>query len=191
METSTPRARPQRRSLVSNPNVIERGNRLVGSVHTAYYWNSLSLIGEWQYGYGNYATTTRPSPVEVPFSGFYVTGGYFLTGENVERRTMVKPLRPFAPLAKGEDRGPGAWELVGRVSELKLGESIFTGGFADPSRWSNLAVTTELGANWYWNEYTKIYMFWLHGEFGSPVMYGPGAYQRSTDMFWLRFQLYF
>ncbi len=176
--------------LALNPGVIERGNRLIGSVHTAYYWSSLSLIGEWQYGYGNYATAARPSPVEVPFSGFYVTGGYFLTGENVERRAMVTPLRPFT-FGKLGDRGPGAWELVGRVSELRLGESVFTGGFADPNRWSNQAVTTELGANWYWNEYTKIYMFWLHGAFGSPVMYGPGEYQRATDMFWLRFQLYF
>ena len=50
---------------------------------------------------------------------------------------------------------------------------------------------TELGVNWYWNEYFKIYMFWLHSEFGSPVEYRPGGLQKSADMFWLRCQLYF
>ena len=130
--------------------------------------------------------------MQVPFSGFYVTGGYFLTGEHVERRTRVSPLRPLFPTQEGADpraRGPGRWSR--RVSELRLGEEVFTAGFADPNLWSNSAVTTELGLNWYWNEYIKMYMFWLHGEFGDPVQYRPGGFQKTADMFWLRFQLYF
>ena len=177
--------------LILNRDVVERGDRLLGSVHTAYFYKGLSLIGEWQYGYGNYAAAGRPAQVQVPFSGFYVTGGYFLTGEHVERRTRVYPERPLVPTRKGQPRGPGAWEVVGRVSELRLGEQVFNSGFADPSLWSNQAVTTELGLNWYWNEYIKIYMFWLHGNFADPVQYRPGDLQRSADMFWLRFQLYF
>ncbi len=100
-----------------------------------------------------------------------------------------------APAARPDQargpRRPGAWEVVGRVSELRLGEKIFTAGFADPNLWSNQAVTTELGLNWYWNEYVKMYMFWLHGEFADPVQYRPGGLQKTADMFWLRFQLYF
>jgi phosphate-selective porin OprO/OprP len=176
--------------LTLNPDVAERGDRLVGSVHAAYFYKSLSLIGEWQYGYGGYARSARPS-VRVPYSGYYVTGGYFLTGEHVERRTRVKPLRPLIPVDKDEKCGPGAWEIAGRVSQLRLGEEIFNSGFADPAIWSNRATTTELGLNWYWNEYTKVYMFWLHGEFGNPVQYRPGRLQKSADMFWMRFQLYF
>ena len=63
--------------LTLNPDVVERGDRLLGSVHTAYFFKGLSLIGEWQYGYGGYATTTRPSTVRVPFSGFYTTAATF------------------------------------------------------------------------------------------------------------------
>jgi phosphate-selective porin OprO and OprP len=177
--------------LILNPDVIERGDRLLGSVHAAYFYKSLSLIGEWQYGYGGYATTAHPGSVQVPFSGFYVVGGYFLTGEEVERRSRVTPLRPFIPTRKGDPIGPGAWELVSRVSELSLGEKIFTSGFADPNLWSNQAITTEVGLNWYWNEYIKMYMFWLHGNFADPVQFRPGGLQRTADMFWLRFQLYF
>ena len=177
--------------LILNRDVVERGNRLLGSVHAAYFHKSLSVIGEWQYGYGNYAAAGRPAQVQVPFSGFYVTAAYFLTGEQIERRARLYPLRPLVPTKKGEPRGPGAWEVVGRVSQLRLGEQIFKSGFADPSLWSNQAVTTELGLNWYWNEYIKIYMFWLHGNFADPVQYRPGDLQRTADMFWLRFQLYF
>ena len=177
--------------LILNRDVVERGNRLLGSVHAAYFYKSLSLIGEWQHGYGNYASLGRPSPTAVPFSGFYVSGGYFLTGEQVERRTRVVPLRPLIRTDPGDRQGLGAWEVAGRVSRLGLGEEIFKAGFADPNLWSNSATTTELGLNWYWNEYIKVYMFWLHGEYGEPVLYRPGGFQKSSDMFWLRFQLYF
>jgi phosphate-selective porin OprO and OprP len=177
--------------LTLNPDVIERGDRLLGSVHAAYYYKSLSLIGEWQYGYGSYATTTNPAASRVPVSGYYVAVGYFLTGEHVERRTTVVPLRPFISTKDLGIRGPGAWEAVARFSELHLSEKIFTSGFADPNLWSNSATTTELGMNWYWNEYVKLYAFWLHGEFGEPVQFRPGGFQKTTDMFWLRFQLYF
>ena len=83
--------------LILNPGVIERGDRLLGSVHAAYFYKSLSLIGEWQYGYGGYASLAHPSSVQVPFTGFYVVGGYFLTGEQVERRSRVTPLAAARP----------------------------------------------------------------------------------------------
>jgi phosphate-selective porin OprO and OprP len=177
--------------LILNPDVVEKGERLLGSVHAAYFYKGLSLIGEWQYGYGSYASAGHPSPAQVPFSGFYATGGYFLTGEHVERRTRVNPLRPLIRTDPADRRGFGALEAVARVSRLSLGDEVFKAGFADPSLWSNSAITTELGLNWYWNEYVKIYTFWLHGEFGEPVLYRPGGFQKTADMFWLRFQLYF
>lgn len=177
--------------LILNPGVIERGDRLQGSVHAAYFYRGLSLLGEWQYGYGQYATTARPRSETVPFNGFYIAAGYFLTGEQVEQRTRVTPLRPLIPLREEDERGWGAWEATGRVSQLRIGEKVFTGGFADANVWSNSATTTELGLNWYWNDYVKFYMFWLHGRFGEPVEYRPGVRQQAVNMFWLRSQLYF
>ena len=177
--------------LILNPGVVERGDRALGSVHLAYFYKSLSLISELQYGYGGYASNVNPASASVPFSGYYVSGGYFLTGEEVERRTRVKPLRSLIPLDKNEAAGPGAWELAGRVSQLRVGNDIFDSGLADPSIWSNSATTTELGVNWYWNDYLKFYAFWLHGEFGDPVQIRPGELRKSVDMLWLRSQLYF
>ncbi len=177
--------------LVLDRDVVERGERLVGSVHAAYFYKSLSLLGEWQYGYGSYANVGGPTSSRVPYGGFYVSGGYFLTGEEIERRTRLYPLRPFIPTKSGQRRGPGAWEIVSRYSELSLGNEVFNAGFADPRLWSNSGSTVEVGVNWYWNEYVKLYMFWLHGQFGDPVMDRTGGYRDDADMFWLRFQLYF
>lgn len=177
--------------LTLNSDVREQGERLLGSVHMAYFYKGLSLFGEYQYGHAGYASRARPTPVEVPFSGAYLTAAYFLTGEHVARRAMVEPLRPVTPHKRGERFGPGAWELVGRVSELGFGEQVFNAGFADPNLWTNRVVTTEVGLNWYWNEYLKVYMFWLHGDFADPVYYRPGRLQQTADMFWLRFQLFF
>ncbi len=87
--------------LILNPGVIERGDRLLGSVHSAYYYKSLSLIGEWQYGYGSYASFSHPASTAVPFSGFYFVGGYFLTGEEVERRSRVTPQPSLLPDVEG------------------------------------------------------------------------------------------
>jgi phosphate-selective porin OprO/OprP len=177
--------------MILNPDVIEKGDRLIGSVHMAYYLQSLSLFGEWQYGWGDYASETQRDSKEVPFAGFYVTTGYFLTGEEVDRRTQVKPLRPFVPLHKDEERGPGAWEVVTRVSRIHLGDEFFNAGFADETLWANEATTTELGANWYWNDFTKFYFFWLHADFNKPIQYRAGEKENSASMLWMRCQFYF
>ncbi len=177
--------------LVLNPDVVERGERLLGSVHAAYFHGGLSVIGEWQYGYGNYASHAHPTSEQVPFSGFYVMSGYFLTGEQVERRTRVRPLRPLIPLNDDQPRGWGAIEPVMRVSQLRLGDEVFAAGFSDPALWSNSAITTELGVNWYWNDYLKFYLTWLDAGFGEPVQYRPGQFQKHVEMLWMRCQLYF
>lgn len=178
--------------LMLNPDVLEQGDRLLGSAFAAYFHRSLSLIGEWQYGYVNYVTADGAPRTRVPVTGFYVGAGYFLTGEHLERRTMIQPRRPFAPCKSGDAWGLGAFELVARYSEIHLGRDVFTAGLADPDLWSNFAQTTEVGLNWYWNANVKFYFFWQHGVFGSPVLYRPGPdLQLTTDLFWLRFQLYY
>jgi phosphate-selective porin OprO/OprP len=177
--------------LVLDRGVIERGERLIGSAHAAYFHKGLSLLGEWQFGFAEYARPSDLASARVPFGGFYVSSGYFLTGEQVQRRSRLYPLRPLVPTSKDQKRGIGAWEVVGRFSELTLGDSVFTAGFADRAAWSNSASTTELGLNWYWNEYIKWYMFWLHGRYGDPVLGADGRYRDDVDMLWLRCQLYF
>jgi phosphate-selective porin OprO and OprP len=78
-----------------------------------------------------------------------------------------------------------------RYSELALGRSVFTAGLADPNLWTNHAQLIDVGANWYLNQFVKVYLDWEHAMFGSPVFSNTGNFQKSSDLFWIRTQLYF
>ncbi len=110
----------------------------------------------------------------------------------IERRTRLKPKRPFLPLNKNETRGPGAWEAVARVSQLRIGDEIFTGGFADPNAWSDSATTTELGLNWYLNQAIRATFDYYHTHFENNVA-APSALllQQDEQAFISRLQLAF
>jgi phosphate-selective porin OprO/OprP len=120
--------------------------------------------------------------LQVPFDGWYVLATLLLTGE--ERTTyseVIDPLRPFDPCHSLN--GPGAWELVARVSHLRLGDDVFqplpTGRttfitLADPTRFSNEATEMTLGFNWYMNRWVRMQFNWEHAWFEDPVRLGPG-----------------
>ncbi len=173
-----------------NSNVSELGERMQWAAHMAYFYKSFTLLAEGGLGYQGYSNNGKTS-TRVPFSGWMIQGTYFLTGEQLTRRVnVVRPISRF-----GYDKGKlglGAWEVHARFSNLQLNNKIFTGGFADPNEWSNLANTVDVGTNWYWNYYTKVYFDWQHAFFGNPVTSGPGGHLlSSTDLFWLRFQVFF
>jgi phosphate-selective porin OprO/OprP len=50
---------------------------------------------------------------------------------------------------------------------------------------------TDIGFNWYLNQYLKVYLDWQHTEFGSPVTFGPGRFYVNSDLYWARLQLLF
>jgi phosphate-selective porin OprO/OprP len=174
-----------------NNNVIERGDRVMWSLFTAYYYKSLSLIAEWQGAYAGYSLANRQAPLSttVPLGGFYVAGGYFLTGETVNRRSQVRPNKPFD--LRRKSFGLGAFELEARYSLLTIGDQVFTAGLVDPNLWTDRVQAIDLGLNWYMNEYVKIYLDWQHSEFGSPALFAPGKFQKTGDLFWIRGQVYF
>jgi phosphate-selective porin OprO/OprP len=116
-------------------------------------------------------------------------GGYLLTGETIRDRTLIQPLRPF-DLRKGRF-GIGAWEMTARYSELNLDSRVFSAGLADPTLWTNHTKLIDVGANWYLNQFGKVYFDWEHSIFGSPVFSSTGAPQKSNDLFWMRTQVYF
>ncbi|WP_161602298.1 porin [Tautonia marina] len=177
--------------LIFNPGVIERGQRAFWSAHMAYFYRSLSLLADYNGAILRYAPSrTAPNSAVLPAHGFSIAAGYFLTGEELERRSLVEPLRPFS-LKRGSF-GPGAIELFGRYSTLDFSSNIFTAGLADPNLWSNSAAVTNLGVNWYPNRFTKVLLTWQYASFGSPVLYAlPDQKMIDNNMLWLRFQLYY
>lgn len=175
--------------LKLNDDVLEQGIRKMWELHFAYYYKHLTFLGAYDGGFNDYQHTANNTRVRVPTRAYHVQFGYFLTGEEIERRTFVEPIRPF-DLRPGK-RGPGAWELQARYDHFTMGNEVFTGKLADPTEWTNRVDTVDAGLNWYLNKYTKIYFDWQHAMYGNPVMYAPGRTSRSSDLFWIRTQIYF
>ncbi len=178
--------------LTFNNNVNEQGRRVQYSGHLAYFRKSFMLLAEYGGGTAAYGFTGKPhSSTEIPLQGYMVQAAYFLTGEQLTRRVnVVRPLRDFG-YTKGEF-GLGAVEVHGRFSEIDLGRQLFAAGFADPNLWTNRASAIDLGMNWYLNYYTKVYFDWQHAFYPDPITSGSSNHSlNSTDLFWLRFQLYF
>lgn len=85
----------------------------------------------------NHTSSTVGDPL---FDGFYVSAGWFLTGESRPYKFedgLFDSVRPKGTVGKG---GYGAWELVARYSETDLNDGNVTGGNED-----NLTV----GLNWF------------------------------------------
>jgi phosphate-selective porin OprO/OprP len=176
--------------LEFNSNVMEQGLRALWELHMAYYYRRLALLAAWDAGYANYQLISRGAqPQKVPINGYFVQAAYNLTGETATGPTVLDPIRPFD--LRPEHFGLGAWQAMARYSELSLGNEIFTGGFADPNLWTNGVQMIDVGMNWYLNKFTKVYFDWEHAVFAQPVQYRPGALQKTSDLFWLRLQVFF
>ncbi|WP_406699871.1 porin [Singulisphaera sp. Ch08] len=177
--------------LVFNEGTVYQGDRRFAAVHLAYYFRGLSFESEWNIGQFQMTRPGLGRKPEIPVGGFHTALSYFLTGEQIERRTTVQPLRPFHP--QNGEWGLGAFEPFIRYSHLNLGEDIFTEGLAEGRLWTNDVGMIDLGMNWYPNRWIKFYLTWQHAMFGSPVLVNEAknTFGRDMDLFWLRGQVYF
>jgi phosphate-selective porin OprO and OprP len=176
--------------LSFNANARETGPRAFWDLHTAWYHKHLSLIAEWQSGYQDYALSTSLDKHDrIGVESYYVQAGYFITGETVSGRSVVRPLQVF-DIRKGK-YGIGAIEPFTRFNSLNMTKNIFSSGLADSNLWTNNLYTVEAGFNWYLNQYVKVNFTWQHAVFGNPVQDSPTMMQKTSDLFLLRCQLYF
>ena len=135
------------------------------------------------------------SHLDVPARGFYAMATYLVTGE--ERTSMsqaIEPRRAFDP--RERCYGPGAWEMVARVSHLEFADDQTPGAFArliDPARTARRATELTTGVNWYLNKWVRFQFNWEHSRFGGPVRLGPGTGDklREQNAFVTRFQITF
>jgi len=163
-----------------NKSVIADGRRLRWSPELLYFYGSFGFAMQ----YFHMTQEVRPSAVApvsktvivVPYEGFYIQTTYLLTGEaRTGYGQSIVPSRSFDP--RRGHFGPGAWEIVGRVSRLVIGDAVFAPGIAqlaDPSAVSNTATEMTLGFNWYLNKWVRAQFNWEHAWFGRPVRLGAG-----------------
>ncbi len=153
------------------------------TVSTARFADSDTMLGlEAAWGQGplhaeaEYAWLSADGPAaDADFSGFYLSGGWFLTGEHRTYEAGAGKFdrtRPLRPLGKG---GFGALELMVRYDALDLNDGAIAGG--DMSNWT-------LGANWYPTARTRITANYVDSDVDGGV-YGDG----SSEIFQMRFQI--
>lgn len=120
------------------------GNRLVdtGTITEVSSTTKLGLEAYWQTGPFSalaeyYAVSVdRDAGEEPDFSGWFVQGSWFLTGENRSYRNGT--YRGITP----KQAGRGAWEVVARYSTVDLIDAGFQGGEQD---------IVTVGLNYYYN----------------------------------------
>jgi phosphate-selective porin OprO/OprP len=132
----------------------------------------------------------------VPFEGWVLFGSVLLTGET--RTSYSEQLRPLAPFDPCHPlHNPGAWELIARVSQLRVSDEIFAAGasqLADPTKNANRATELTVGFNWYLNAWVRVQFNVEHAQFNQPVLLGatrPSGLLTGQDTVYTRFQVIF
>lgn len=118
-------------------------------------------------GFAEYARTTQDIltggvPRTVTNQAWGVTASYVLTGEATSERG-VRPKAPFDPAA-------GTWgavQVAARYAEITLDGKLFESGIA-PATASRKAQQMALAANWFLNNYVKIYATYERFTFSGP-----------------------
>ena len=119
----------------------------------AIVYGSFSLQTEYTFADINRKRSTIGSN---DFTGFYVYGSYFLTGEYRKFETKngafgrVKPNKNYY-----WGKGMGALELTARYSKLDLSDRDIDGGNLDD---------ITLGVNWYLNPNTRVTLNYVHAD---------------------------
>ena len=182
-----------------NSTVIANGLRTRWSPEVAYFLGGFGFSAQYFQMDQKMRPASTGAParllVDVPFEGYYIQATCLLTGE--QRTTYsqaVDPIHPFDPTCGIQ--GLGAWELVGRVSRLRVGDIVFAPGnarLADPTTVSDEATEMTLGYNWYLNKWVRTQFNWEHAWFGQPVRLGPGpqGLYRQHDTLSARLQFIF
>ncbi len=174
-----------------NPNATEQGETAFWSGDTNWFYRGLTAQAQYNGGFLTYALPRgrRVDATRVPFTGWSATLAYFLTGEETTNRREIVPLRDFD--LRNPWAGPGAVEPFARVAYINAGANVFTSGLADGRLYSNDALVFDNGVHWYPNRFVRVTFDWQHASYGSRVQVSGNRFTDSTNLFWLRTQLYY
>ncbi|HEV2531227.1 porin [Phenylobacterium sp.] len=145
--------------LVDTGAIASNGVQALG-LEAGASWKTLYAAGEWfKIDVSRQVVGTAPSPFDPAFSGWYLQGGWTLTGERRAWSSAsggfngIRPARPFS-LHGG---GWGALELGGRYSVLDLNDHAGVLGAAAPLggiRGGEQKIST-VALNWYPNSVVR------------------------------------
>ncbi|MFO1512758.1 MAG: porin [Verrucomicrobiota bacterium] len=115
-----------------------------------YYWGPFGLLGEYvisDQGVYNTATLARAN---LHNAAWQASAQWVLTGEPASF-TGIVPKHSFDPRIGNW----GAWQLVARISQLKIDSDAFP-VFSDPNSSANEALALSVGLNWWLNKNIRV-----------------------------------
>ncbi len=143
------------------PNFVDTGILNLDDYHVvggefSNVWGSLSFQGEYVATFG-----TQNNGQLMFLNGGYLEAGYWLTGESknyLRQQGIYGAVTPHSNFfrVEGEDgicTGPGAWELVARVTTLDMTNNNINGG---------VMTNFTAGMNWYYTVRSRIMFDYIH-----------------------------
>ena len=134
------RERPE--SHVTDTRIVDTGTfdandytRII--LESAYVQGPFSLQGEYYYTTVNRDIAGNP---DLDFDGFYIEGGWFLTGESMNYKGSSGSFSRISPNSVVGSGGWGAWQVALRFSNVDLTDADINGGEAD---------SFTVGLNWF------------------------------------------
>jgi len=165
-----------------NDNIAADGNRFKVAPHL-FWFGRFSLLAE--YMYWTRALTDGATDITETINAFYVNTSYFLTGERysgdgLAGYTTIEPLNYY-----------GAWELVSQFSQVSLGDSSLTPGFAEAGLDATQMQQIMSGVNWWPNRYIRLSFDYVHVWTNEPVSVGGGQFADQYGIWWGRAAAFF
>jgi len=165
------------------------------SPNVSYLYGPFGVFGEYGISHQGVYNSTTFRAADLEHKAWQVVGQWVLTGEPASF-TGIKPTRPFDP----RNGAWGAWQLVGRLSQLQIDDEAFN-GFSDPTSSASEAYTWSVGLNWWLNRNLRVLTSFSHTRFdggGSVDPNIPGTLHppatvthQDENVFMTRFQLAF
>lgn len=121
--------------------------RLVPQLY--YFYGPFGLLGE--YSISSQELRNGAATDTIENTAWQVTSSWVLTGEDATFRGV----KPKKPVSFGENRGWGAWQVVGRVTGLDVDDDAFP-TFASAAASPSSALSYGGGINWYLNPQVRI-----------------------------------
>jgi len=183
-------ARPE--SFIARDTLIDTGTITQVDDYTRLGAEAAGNYGPgWLQGEYFYTGVSRASRPDVSFDGFYVMGGWILTGESrpykFEDGVFENP-KPYGTVGM---KGIGAWELVARYSALDLQDTDLASSSCDVTPAGSIVCGKQqdftLGLNWYPTQNFKFMANWVHvldldgGRFNGA---SPDVYQVRAQAYW-------
>lgn len=146
----------QRPEIHQGPRLVDTGSFSAQEVNL---WDfELAVVAGSFWAHGEVmGVEADAAPLGDPsFGGWFIQGGWFLTGEHRAYRTSAAAFDRQSPNKNfGQDGGRGAWEIALRYSTLDLSDAGIDGGEVDD-------FTVAL--NWYLNPASRLMMDYVRSD---------------------------